>query len=102
MTAHTTAQTPADRVAEAVTRCPGVAGLSGGVGGGAATYLPGRRITGVVIRDGAVHVHVVGRYGPTMAQITEEVEHAVRSVLPDHRVRVSIDDLDVDPGEPGP
>lgn len=104
-----TTQTPpaptlADQVAEAVARCPSVARLSGGIEDGIATYLPGRRVTGVAIRDDPhpeVRVHVVGRYGPTMRQITDEVTAAVRSVLPDHRIQISIDDLDVDSAASG-
>lgn len=92
-------ETDAERVAAAVTRCSTVARLSGGMVGEVATYLPGRRIPGVVIRQSPsgpeVSVHVVGKYGPTMSEISREVGAAVHSVLPEHRVHISIDDLDV-------
>lgn len=42
----------AEQVAAAVLAQPGVAGLHGGVFGAVATYLPGRRLTGVRIGDG--------------------------------------------------
>ena len=90
----------AAQLAEAVARCPNVARLSGGFSGGVATYLPGRRIPGVVIHDGdrpEVRIHVVGRYGPTMEQIAAEVDQAVHALLPDHRIQINIDDLDIDP-----
>jgi len=80
-----TVNTAADRVAVAVTRCRTVARMSGGRFEEIATYLPGRRVLGVIIRATTprpeVEVHVVGRYGPTMKQIFREVEAAVRSVL---------------------
>lgn len=94
-----TTETDAERVAAAVMRCPSVARLSGGTVGEVATYLPGRRVTGVVIREPPsgpeVSVHVVGRYGPTMRQISREIDSAVHSVLPGHRVHLTIDDLDI-------
>jgi hypothetical protein len=100
----TAAGADAERVAAAVGRCRTVARLSGGRFGEVATYLPGRRVTGVAIRDNAprpeVAVHVVGRYGPTMEEISREVVAAVRSVLPGYRVLVGIDDLDIGDGEP--
>jgi len=72
--------------------------------GEVATYLPGRRIPGVVIREAAsgpeVSVHVVGWYGPAMSEIAREVDSAVHSVLPGHRVHVTIDDLDTPDRDP--
>ena len=95
--------TDADRVVAAVNRCPSVARMSGGKVGEVATYLPGRRVAGVVIRQPPsgpeVSVHVVGRYGPNMRQISREVDSAVHSVLPGHRVLITIDDLDIVDGD---
>ena len=48
----------ADRIAAAVLAVPGVAGLHAGMFGEVATYLPGRRVTGVRITADAVEVHV--------------------------------------------
>ena len=48
----------ADRIAAAVLAVPGVAGLHAGMFGEVATYLPGRRVTGVRIGSDAVEVHV--------------------------------------------
>ncbi|NED70757.1 hypothetical protein G3I15_58540, partial [Streptomyces sp. SID10244] len=47
----TTASTGAREVADAVTAVPGVTGLYGGVFGEIATYLPGGRVSGVVVDD---------------------------------------------------
>jgi hypothetical protein len=47
------APTPlAERIAAAVTAHPAVAGLHGGIFGAVATYLPGRRLTGVRVGEG--------------------------------------------------
>lgn len=48
----------AERVAAAVTAHPSVAGLHGGIFGAVATYLPGRRLTGVHIGEGGEPVEL--------------------------------------------
>lgn len=89
----------AEAIAVAVQRCEGVSRLYGGVGGEIATYLPGRRVPGVRVAERHVEVHVVGRYGPSMAAIAAEVRAAVTAVVPFFvTVDVVIEDLDV-PGE---
>ena len=88
----------ADLVAAAVRGCPDVLDLSGGAFGQVATYLPGRRVSGVRLgeQDGdPVEVHVVARYGVQVHVLAVQVRHAVWSVLPGRPVDVHIDDLDV-------
>jgi hypothetical protein len=85
-----------DAVAAAAAVCPAVAALSGGVAGEVATYLPGRRVTGVRIADGAVTVHVVGRYGPPVAEIGAQVAAAVGPLAGGREVHVVVDDLAVE------
>jgi uncharacterized alkaline shock family protein YloU len=92
------AATLADSLAAATLACPDVVGLSGGLLGEVATYLPGRRITGVRVRDVVVDVHVVARYGPTMDEIGAQVRAALTPLAGDRVVAVTIDDLAVDPG----
>lgn len=95
-TAGASADPDADAVAAAVLACPSVAGLSGGRAGEIASYLPGWRVAGVRLQSGAVTVHVVARYGRSVAEIAGEVTTAVRAVAGPIRVEVGIDDLDVD------
>lgn len=83
----------ADAIAAAVLACPLVVALSGGRAGEIASYLPGRRVTGVRIGDGAVTVHVVAAYGPTCEQIATQVRQAVQAIVAGPVV-VGIDDLD--------
>ena len=91
-----------DAIAAAVSACPTVAGLSGGIAGEVATYLPGRRVTGVRIDAATVTVHVVGRYGPTMTEISNEVTRAVTPHAGGRQVGVVIEDLlENDAGLPG-
>ena len=86
----------ADAIAAAVLACPLVAALSGGRAGEIASYLPGRRVTGVRIGDGTVTVHVVAVYGPSCAEIAAQVRQAVQGVVGALPVVVGIDDLDLD------
>lgn len=102
-TAPTVAAAPApppvvtpDAVAAAVLACPLVVSLSGGRAGEVASYLPGRRVTGVRIGDGTVTVHVVAAYGPTCEQVATQVRQAVHRVVGGLPVVVGIDDLDLD------
>jgi uncharacterized alkaline shock family protein YloU len=91
-----------DRVAAAVAACPAVARLTGGIGG-LGTYLPGRRVPGVVVRESAgpsppkVEVHVVARYGPTMREVASQVRTALAALIPASAVDVIIDDVDTEP-----
>jgi hypothetical protein len=87
----------ATRIARAVTRCPDVARLSPGP---AATYLPHRTIPGVVLAEGVARVAVVARYGRPLPEVADEVRAAVRQAVPDLRVDVLIEDVDVDIGAP--
>jgi hypothetical protein len=54
---------------------------------------PGRRVTGVVLRDDDLEVHVVGRYGVSVAEIAAEVRRAVEPYAGDRTVHVIIEDL---------
>lgn len=80
-------------IAAAVRAAPTVARLSGGPFGGAGTYLPGHRVTGVEIGAETVEVHVVGRYGHTVGEIADEVRDAVSQISGGRRVDVVIEDL---------
>jgi hypothetical protein len=83
----------AEQIAAAVGASPEVASLSGGRLGGVGTYLPGRRVTGVVIRDDELEVHVVGRFGVPVAEIAAAVRRAVEPYADDRTVHVIIEDL---------
>ena len=82
----------ADEVAEAVLAAPGVHALHGGAFGEVATYLPGRRVAGVRIRDTGCDVHVTVDWGasvhPTAAAIRASVRRLVAGA-----VDVTIEDV---------
>jgi hypothetical protein len=53
-----------DAVAAAVAGCTGVSALDGGRFGEVASYVPGRKVPGVVVGDGRVTVQVRSRWAP--------------------------------------
>ncbi|WP_430333805.1 hypothetical protein [Rhodococcus sp. ACT016] len=82
----------AERAAAAALAVPGVAGLHGGEFGTVATYLPGRRVTGIRIDDDACAVHVTARYPADLFATAERVRAVVREVV-DVPVDVTIEDV---------
>ena len=84
----------ADRIAAAVAACPLVAALADGP---VATYLPGRIVPGVAIREQVVVIAVIACYGP-LADVGCQVRAAASSVEPGFAIEVRIEDLQL-PGD---
>jgi hypothetical protein len=82
----------AERIAAAVVNRPSVARLAAGP---AATYLPGRTVPGVSVREDRVRITVVAVFGPPMAEVAEQVRAAAREVVPDLPVDVAIEDIEM-------
>jgi hypothetical protein len=90
----------ADRIATAVQASRRIAGLDSGRYGEIATYLPGRRVSGVRIRPDSVTVGVIGRYPATVTEIDTWVRATVGPL--DRPLHVYIGDLHIgDPRRPG-
>ena len=90
----------ADRVASAVLAVPGVHDLHGGVLGEVATYLPGRRVTGVRLRDGDTQVHLVLSWGAPITATTDEVRSRVAEIVTG-TVHVAVEDIAAPGAGPG-
>ncbi len=85
-------------IATAVEACPNVVAMSGGAMGTVATYLPGRRIVGVRIDDGAVEIHVVGRWDVPISTLAAEIRAAVDPLLDQTgKIEVVVEDLEDPP-----
>jgi uncharacterized alkaline shock family protein YloU len=80
----------ADEVAGAVRRCPDVAELSSGPFETVATYLPGRKVSGVALRDDEVEVSIVVRQGRPLPEIADEVRAAIAPLVGGRPVNVHI------------
>jgi hypothetical protein len=89
-----------DMIAMAVRQCAGVAGLDGGPHGEVATYLPGRKVAGVVVGDGRVMVQVRSRWGIPVPELAALIATAASSFTGHRRIDVVIADIDDPPGAP--
>ena len=83
----------ADRIAAAVTGCPGVAGLAQIPGMPVAAYLRGRTMSGVAVRPAEVEICVAARYGPPLPLVAAQVRQAVEPLVPGRVVDVVIADI---------
>jgi hypothetical protein len=89
-----------DAVAAAVRGCAGVAGLDGGQFGEVASYLPGRKVQGIVVSGGRVTVQIRSRWGVPVPELATLIR-AVLAPLTGHRpVDVVIADIDDPAGTP--
>jgi len=89
-----------DAVAAAVAGCAGVAALDGGPFGEVVSYLPGRKVAGVVSGHGRVTVQVRSRWGVPAADLAARIT-AVLAPLTGYRpVDVVIADIDDPPATP--
>ncbi|WP_327089866.1 hypothetical protein OIE66_04390 [Nonomuraea sp. NBC_01738] len=86
--------TDARAIAEKVRGCPGVAGLSGGLFGTVATYLPGERLVGVAVHEEDVEIAIIARLGRPLPALADEIRQAVSGLTGDRLVNVRIDDLE--------
>jgi len=81
-----------DELAELVLAVPGVARLHPGRFGEVATYLPGRRVTGIRSGRDVVEVHLVLAAGHPAQAVAQQV-HAVVAARVDLPVQVHVEDV---------
>ncbi|GIH63835.1 Asp23/Gls24 family envelope stress response protein [Microbispora siamensis] len=91
-------QVSARRIADRVLSCPDVADLSRGPFGVVATYLPGGLVPGVAVRDDAIEVDIVARYGRPLPEVADLVRDAIGDLAAGRRVDVTIADVVRDDG----
>jgi hypothetical protein len=89
-----------DAVAAAVLGCAGVAGLDGGRFGEVASYLPGRKVPGVVISGGRVTVQIRSRWGVPAPDLAVLVTAVLAPLTGSRPVDVVIADIDDPPDAP--
>ena len=86
-----------DAVAAAVRACAGVSALDGGPFGETASYLPGRKVPGVLVGDGRVRVQVRSRWGIPAADLAALISVVLAPLTGSHPVDVVIADIDDPP-----
>jgi len=94
------AESAADRVAAAVLAVPGVTGLHAGSWGEVGTYLPGRRVDGVRLRDDSTDVHITVAMGSVVADVARAVRAAVADLVTTP-VAVVVEDVTSPTRDPG-
>lgn len=87
-------------VAVAVRGCAGVSALDSGRFGEVVSYLPGRQVPGVVVREWSVLVGVRSRWGVRAADLFAQIAAAVAPLIGRRWVELAIGDID-DPPAPG-
>ena len=91
-----------DAVAAAVRGCAGVSGLDGGQFGEVASYLPGRKVEGIVVSGGRVRVQIRSQWAVPAPELAALIK-AVLVPLTGHRpVDVVIGDIDDPASTPPP
>jgi hypothetical protein len=86
--------TTADDIAALVLAVPDVVRLHAGRFGEVATYLPGRRVTGVKLGDDQIEVHVVVA-GQQPVRETAQLIHAAVATLVGTPVHVYVEDVTI-------
>ena len=87
-------------VATLVRGCAGVSGLDGGRFSEAVSYLPGRKVAGVVVRDGRVRVQVRAQWAVPAPALAALLSTALVPLTGNRPVDVVIGDID-DPPQSG-
>lgn len=82
----------ADQVETGVLATPGVTGLYGGHFGEIATYLPGRRVAGVLIDDDLTEVHIVVDAAFDLLDVAEATRVTVEKIV-GGAAQVTVEDI---------
>lgn len=87
----------AEQIAAVVTAHPAVAGLHGGIFGVVATYLPGRRLTGVRVGEGAepVELAVVLHLDQPIPGVVRDLRRVVSGLCGGAPVDITVADVAV-------
>lgn len=88
----TVSEDDADRIAAVVMATAGVAALHGGMFGEVATYLPGRRVSGIRMSTDRVDVHVSLTLNAPVRDTASAIQRAVAAIT-DLPVDITIEDL---------
>jgi len=84
-------------VAVLVGGCAGVSGLDGGRFGEVASYLPGRKVEGVMISGGRVRVQVRAQWAVPVPALAALITTALVPITGNRPVDVAISDIDDPP-----
>ncbi|KQU65219.1 hypothetical protein ASD62_10385 [Phycicoccus sp. Root563] len=83
---------PIDDIAAAVLAVPGVSDLHAGMFGEVATYLPGRRVSGIRLQPDLTEVHLTIAFGSPVRETADAVRRAVAEQV-GTPVHVTVEDV---------
>ncbi len=89
-----------DAVAAAALACVGVAGLDSGQFGEVASYLPGRKVPGVVVSGGRVLVQIRSQWGIPAPDLAALITTVLAPLTGRKPVDVVVADIDDPPSRP--
>ncbi|MDS1115639.1 Asp23/Gls24 family envelope stress response protein [Gordonia westfalica] len=93
---HSTPRDPVDELADAVLAVPGVTGLHGGLLGEVATYLPGRRVAGIVLDADVGEIHIVADMSSDLQTVAATVRDTAERIA-GRPFAVVVEDIAIDP-----
>lgn len=82
-----------DELATRARQVAGVADLSGGIAGEVATYLPGRRVTGIREHEGRVEIHLVLGATRPAPETAADVRRALAPLVDGRPIDVIVADV---------
>jgi hypothetical protein len=85
-------------VAAVVQGCAGVSALAGGQYGEVVSYLPGRRVDGIAVRDGRVIVQIRAQWAVPVPSLGALITAVLLPLTGNRPVDVVIADIDDPPG----
>ncbi|MBE7195118.1 MAG: Asp23/Gls24 family envelope stress response protein [Gordonia polyisoprenivorans] len=96
-----------DALAAAVRACDSVAGVTSGLLGGVATYLPRRRVEGVSVERDRVTIELCSVWGVALDVVAQQVRAAVHPLVGARQVDIVVSDIadspdDASPSTPAP
>jgi len=89
-----------DVLAALVRSCQSVSDLAAGGPGSPASYLPGRRLAGIAVDETRVRIQVRSRWAAPAHVVDAEIRAAVRPLVGDRMIDITIADIDDPPGWP--
>jgi hypothetical protein len=88
-----------DVVHDTVLACPGIAGVGSTLPGALATYLPGRRVTGIRVNPDSIELEVCTRWNASAAQVGAALQAALKKQAAGRRIDVTIVDIELPESE---
>jgi hypothetical protein len=88
-----------DALHAAALACPGIAGVGSAEPGALATYLPGRRVTGIRVNPDSIELEVCTRWDASARQVGAALQTSLKEQADGRRIDVTIVDIELPESE---